>query len=82
MPIIAYSCGENHIIKRFVRDAANAAAPEACDACGKPMKKLLSAPTSTSKIVVDNGYQARAVEVNPDIVEINKARSEKDYREE
>jgi hypothetical protein len=46
------------------------------------MKKLLSAPSSTSKITVDNGVQARAVEINPDIIEINEARANKNYREE
>ena len=43
---------------------------------------MLSAPSSVSKVIVDNGFQARAVEVNPDIIEINKERSEKDYRED
>lgn len=81
MPIIAYSCNK-HVIKKFYRSATDAPAHLVCETCGDLAGKLLSAPSSTSKITVDNGFQARAVEVNPDIVEINKARSEKDYREE
>lgn len=50
--------------------------------CPEMAKKQLKAPSSTSKVVMDNGVQARAVEINPDIVEINKARSDKDYRED
>lgn len=46
------------------------------------MKKLLSAPSSSSKITVDNGFQARAVEIRPDIVEINEERSNKNLRED
>lgn len=53
-----------------------------CEKCGKDAKKVLKAPASVSKVIVDNGFQARAVEVNPEIIEINKARSEKDYRED
>lgn len=46
------------------------------------MKKQLSAPSSSSKVTVDNGVQARAVEVNPDIVEINEQRANKNYSED
>lgn len=46
------------------------------------MKKILSAPNSTSTVIIDNGFQARAIEVNPEIVAINKERSEKNFREE
>lgn len=53
-----------------------------CPVCSKIMKKVLLAPSSSSKVTIDNGFQARAVEVNPDIVEINEARANRDYREE
>ena len=69
-------------MKKFYRTAKNVPSCFTCIHCGKEAKKQLSAPTSTSKIVVDNGFQARAVEINPDIVEINKERSEKNYKEE
>jgi len=53
-----------------------------CEQCKGNMKKELSAPSSSSKISVDNGVQARRVEISPDIIETNDARSKKDYREE
>jgi hypothetical protein len=41
----------------------------------------LKAPASTSTVVVDNGIQARATEVNLEVVEDIQARSTKDFRE-
>lgn len=82
MPLIAYQCECKNVIKKFVRTAKDAPSSLICTKCSKEMKKLLSAPSSTSKIVVDNGVQARAVEINPNIVEINEARANKDYRED
>lgn len=83
MPIIAYACVDcKHIDKKFRRTVTDVPSFLICSKCGKNSKKLLSAPTQQSKITIDNGIQARAVEVNPDIVEINKARSEKNYRED
>lgn len=83
MPLIAYKCDCGHIISKFERQAKNAPAFLTCPFCKtETLKKQLSSPSSGSKIVVDNGVQARAVEIVPDIIEINKARSEKDYRED
>lgn len=66
-----------------MRRAIDVPASFLCPKCNTDnLKKQLSSPSSSSKIVVDNGVQARAVEIVPDIIEINKARSEKDYREE
>jgi len=81
MPLIHYLCEDKHSVSKFYRQAKEAPACFLCDKCGKDAKKTLSAPSSASKIVVDNGFQARAVEINPDIVEINRERSSKDYRE-
>lgn len=83
MPLIAYACICGHSEKKFMRQAKDAPASFLCSKCQKDqLKKQLSSPSSSSKIVVDNGVQARAVEIMPDIIEINKARSEKDYRED
>lgn len=82
MPMIAYGCECGQVIKKFVRMAKDAPSSLTCTNCSKSMKKLLSAPSSTSKIVIDNGVQSRAVEIHPDIVEINEARSAKNYRED
>lgn len=81
MPIIAYSCECSNVTKRFVRLAKDVPSSLICNKCSKIMKKQLSSPASTSKIVVDNGFQARAVEIHPDIVEINTERSNKNLRE-
>jgi len=83
MPLIAYSCETcKTVIKKFVRAAKDAQPSFLCSKCGKELKKLLSAPSSSSKIVIDNGIQARAVEIQPDIIEINEQRSKINLREE
>lgn len=79
---MTYLCECTHVEKKFHRQAKDSPAFFLCRVCGKQMKKSLSAPSSTSKITIDNGHMARAVEVNPDIIEINKARSEKNYSED
>lgn len=82
MPIIAYGCECKHVSKKFYRNAGQAPAFLICDKCQKEMKRLLAVPSSTSKITVDNGIQARAVEINPEIVALNEERSNKNYRED
>lgn len=82
MPIIVYACECTHVIKKFVRQVKNIPASFLCEKCGKDMKKQLSSPNSVSKITVDNGVQARAVEIVPNIIELMEERSKKDYREE
>ena len=81
MPLFNYLCECKESVKKFYRQAKDAPSIVPCK-CGKESKRTLSAPSSVSKVIVDNGFQARAVEVNPDIIEINKERSEKDYRED
>jgi hypothetical protein len=49
--------------------------------CGLEMKKQLSAPSNSSKVVVDNGVQSRAVEVDLAVVADNETNSTKDFRE-
>jgi len=82
MPLIAYTCECKHSKSKLFRRVAEAPATISCDICGKEMKKTLSSPTQSSKITVDNGFQARAVEIVPDIIEINEERSRKNYSEE
>lgn len=82
MPLIAYVCDCGHSTKKMFRRAKDAPSVFVCDKCSKEMKKSLSVPTSSSKITIDNGFQARAVEITPDIIEINEERSRKNYREE
>lgn len=82
MPLIAYLCKCTNLVKRFYRSAKDAPTAFKCDKCQEDMKKTLSPPSSTHKIVIDNGFQARAVEIVPNIVEINEERSKKDYRQD
>lgn len=82
MPLIAYLCECKNSAKKYYRQVKDIPAFIICEKCNKEMKKLLSSPTNSSKIVVDNGFQARQVEIIPDIIEINQERSKKDYREE
>lgn len=80
MPIIPYSCECGNIIKKFVRSVRDLPVSRPCNRCGKELKRELRGPSSLSKITVDNGVQARAVEIVPDIVEINEERSKLDLR--
>ena len=83
MPLIAYLCPCGNSETKYHRRAKDAAPSLPCPKCNEQeMKKQLSAATFSSKVVIDNGHMARSVEVNPEIVEINKARSEKDYSKE
>lgn len=83
MPFIAYRCDCGNETKKLVRQVAQAPAFLLCGKCNKEnMKKALSAPSSTSKISMDNGVQARAVEINPEIVRINQERANKNYSED
>ncbi len=82
MPMINYECEEcKNSFKKIFRKPPFPSAL-ICDKCNGTMKRLLSAPNSSSKISVDNGVQARRVEISPDIVETNEARSNKNYRED
>lgn len=81
MPMIWYVCHEcGFNLKKILRKPPYPSTL-ICEKCNGSMTKELSAPTQSSKISIDNGLQARAVEITPDIIEINEARSKKDYRE-
>lgn len=80
MPLLYYacSCGKNK--SKFYRLAKDAPAGFICE-CGKEYKKQLSAPSSKSVITIDNGVQAKSVEVNLDTIKSNEENSTKDFRE-
>lgn len=82
MPMIHYICNECGFSARKIFRKPPYPSTLICDKCNGSMTKELSAPSSSSKISVDNGVQARRVEISPDIIETNEARSKKDYREE
>lgn len=82
MPLIAYGCECGLVNKKFVRDPKDADPSLICPKCAKVMKKLLRSATFETKIVIDNGHQAKSVEVNPNIIEMNDIDGDKNYREE
>lgn len=82
MPIIRYNCQCGESVGKFYRAGASAPALLPC-VCGLELKRTLAGPTSDSKIVVDNGVQARKVEINVDHIKDsqNKARFVQKMRE-
>jgi hypothetical protein len=76
MPLVKYLCLDkecNTSFPIFYKSGKDVKESAPCKKCGKESKRLLSAPTSSSKITIDNG-QARAVEVNSNIVELQEDR--------
>jgi len=80
MPLLYYLCCCGKHVSKFYRQAASAPGGFACE-CGKEYKKQLSAPSSKSVITIDNGVQAKSVEVNLDTIKSNEENSTKDFRE-
>lgn len=82
MPLLHYICNDcGFSLKKILRKAPFPSTL-ICEKCNGSMIKELSAPSQSSKITVDNGVQARAVEIMPNIVEINEERSKKNLRED
>ena len=75
MPLIRYVCSNKECLetfKAFVKKASDVKDIEICKKCLSQAKRSLSAPNTSSKISIDNGMQARAVEVDPNIEELRK----------
>lgn len=81
MPLIHYQCECSYSTSKFVRHPKDALTEVVCKKCGKNAKKQLKGPSSKSIVVVDNGVQARATEVDMELVEDIEARSTKDFKE-
>lgn len=80
MPLVNYQCQNPECKMHFGFFYKTAKAIEkhiACKFCGSLSKRSLSAPTNTSLITVDNGVQANAVEIDLDMIEKLKERSDK-----
>ena len=71
MPLIRYNCECGKSIRKFYRSGDDAPDLFLCG-CGLDMKRILSGPSQGSKIVVDNGVQARKVEINVDTIKDNE----------
>jgi len=80
MPLICYLCSCKKTVSKFYRVAKDALPGIICE-CGLEMKKQLSAPSNKSVLTIDNGVQAKAVEVNLATIESNLENSSKDFSE-
>jgi hypothetical protein len=82
MPLINYLCDCGEIQKKYFKTAKDSLPSVECK-CGLKAKKVFGTTSSSHKIVIDNGLQARAVELQSiDIMEINDERSTRDYTED
>jgi hypothetical protein len=82
MPLIQYICHDCGFTLKKIFRKSPFPSTLICEHCNGSMIKELNAPSASSKITVDNGIQARAVEILPNIVEINEERSRKNLRED
>jgi hypothetical protein len=81
MPLIHYICKCGISTSKFYRFVKEIFSELECE-CGLKMRRQLSSPSNASKITVDNGVQAKSVEVDLNVVESNQENSTKDFREE
>jgi DNA-directed RNA polymerase subunit RPC12/RpoP len=80
MPRILYLCLKcNEETKKFYRSSNNILNKIDCK-CGGELLRQLSSPNQRSKIVVDNGVQTKAVEIDREIVEIIEDREKADLK--
>lgn len=76
MPRIVYSCEKCSSVKKKFYTAGKEIKKKIECECGGELVRQLSSPSQKSTMVVDNGVQARAVELDRDIVEIIEDREE------
>ena len=81
MPRIKYSCPDcNAEKKKFYKTSGDIKKTIECEKCGGLLKRQLSSPTQNSKMIVDNGVQAKETELNRDIIEIIEDREKADLK--
>jgi len=80
MPRIQYNCSNCNIVKKkFYKSSKEILNKIECE-CGGELARQLSSPTQRSKMVVDNGVQAKATELDREIVEIIEDREESQFK--
>jgi len=82
MPRIEYSCTNKKCkksFKKFFSKASSIVEKTECKFCKEEAKRILSAPSTKSTMIVDNGVQGRQTEIMHDIVEMNQDRDKKGY---
>ena len=80
MPMIKYLCTKSECglsFSLFYKLAKEAEKVVQCKRCNSDAKKTLGSVNQASKITIDSGFQARAVEVDPNIMEQRKERAYK-----
>jgi hypothetical protein len=80
MPRIVYKGKCGHERKKFFSTAKKITRTIVCEECGGELQRQLSSPTQNSKMVVDNGVQAKATELDRDIIEIIEDREKADLK--
>ena len=76
MPRVSYQCPDCEAVKKkFYKTAKEIQKTLKCE-CGGELVRQLSSPSQRSKMIVDNGVQAKATELDRDIVEIIEDREE------
>lgn len=80
MPRIVYKCKCGYEKKKFFSTAKKIPSTIECEQCGEIVVRTLSGPTQRSKMVVDNGVQAKATELDREIVEIIEDREKADLK--
>jgi DNA-directed RNA polymerase subunit RPC12/RpoP len=80
MPRILYVCAKcNKESKKFYKSSSDIQDKIKCE-CEGELVRQLSSPSQRSKIIIDNGVQAKAVEVDREIVEIIEDREKSDLK--
>jgi len=70
VPRINYKCKCGHEKKKFFSTAKKITNSIECEKCGGELQRQLSSPTQKSTMVIDNGVQAKATELDREIVDI------------
>lgn len=80
MPRISYLCKTcKSVDKKIYKSSIEIKNKIECK-CGGELERQLSSPSQRSKIIVDNGVQAKAVELDREIVEIIEDREKTDLK--
>lgn len=80
MPRILYLCLKcNGVDKKIYKNFKDIQNKIQCT-CGGELVRQLSSPTQRSKMVIDNGVQAKAVELDREIVEIIEDREKSELK--
>lgn len=80
MPMIVFDCKCGNVKKKFFSNSKKITDNVECDKCKGKMVRQLSPPSQRSKMVVDNGVQAKAVELDREIVDIIEDREKADLK--